>query len=1064
MGEVPGPLFFESVVGKYSSNPADCSNTFLFLAYVGQPLGIEFSMAHISNPTKIEFYDNGILTAVYNYPGGSTVPTHAVIYDATNPLTYSSTGYKRIKVYEMTAGGPAELVFADIVVINKIEQFNILAPPICKDAIVNGHVDYTFSINTAPYHPSDILIDMSSYFSPSTPAHYTGGLAGLTPFQRRLACTAMEKHRIVANFNATMGGSTFTIPPMIINGSSYPGPSWASIKDHVISNVELAAVFDAYPDISFLSLSASFNDGIQTYYVDMDIPVLHDISMTGTSYSSVDVFFHTNSYTVGGTGNQVGYEPVTSATFETWTPTSNPVTQVYGGSQPVYRIFGDLIVPAGTRLTLKDMRIEFGPNARLIVQTEPGTNKNGGILMLDNSTLTAYRGCSGTSANMWLGVQVWGNKTKNQEFSLITSGTNHQGILSMNNNSEISYAEMGAQAYRVEGDYCDASGCAQSGGIIIASNSRFFNNRRALYFDKYVWSPGDGVYTPNKSSITKCTFEHTAEPMYYPWRGFIVGWGCKALNIKGNTFVDNDPATKLTGFGIYTSEMGMNIAALTPLIGAATPNTFINLNTGIHNNSLFGGAALTATGNVFTDVAFGIWTRDVAVPQITKNRIGLVDGFYSSWNSEDAFVATGVTLETGSGYTVQQNDIYANSKKARGSVGVMAWNTGSSENVVRNNAYSYLGTGNLSNFKNRGLCAQTQGICGLQWLCNTHQYNVMDIGARGEGAMYDGIKPAQGTSNNPAGNVFSIGDFGHNMDIYNPAWEVKPFNYYFYEYGIDEEPISWIGFVTPISTKEKPSCELKQTSPGNNTGPIKDPITRLPDIFHNIHFYLTDSVGMTKRDSLHYWVGQWQDPYGALLQTDLYLEDGDTASARLTYNGITQLYNVSPDEYAEFTQWGLQLLDLRINMLVANRSPKDLTQGEAAILQTVADSAAMWAKIRAQNWLTFIDGAGRYNEFLYPDEGNQRPANSEAPGIEALVTNKLKVGPNPVDDYLQVEFTHEDGMIEIYNVSGRLILQKKLHQGQQRVDMHQLPDGFYIYQLKQGHTILETGKLTKQNR
>lgn len=34
----------------------------------------------------------------------------------------------------------------------------------------------------------------------------------------------------------------------------------------------------------------------------------------------------------------------------------------------------------------------------------------------------------------------------------------------------------------------------------------------------------------------------------------------------------------------------------------------------------------------------------------------------------------------------------------------------------------------------------------------------------------------------------------------------------------------------------------------------------------------------------------------------------------------------------------------------------------------------------------------------------------------------------------------------------------------QLLDIRQLPEGFYIYRLKQDNTTLETGKLTKQNR
>lgn len=197
---------------------------------------------------------------------------------------------------------------------------------------------------------------------------------------------------------------------------------------------------------------------------------------------------------------------------------------------------------------------------------------------------------------------------------------------------------------------------------------------------------------------------------------------------------------------------------------------------------------------------------------------------------------------------------------------------------------------------------------------------------------------------------------------------------------------------------------------------------------------------------------------------DLHLEEGDTAVARSVYNSIPQQYNISPEEYTEFTQWGHALLNLRIALLAANRSPKDLTQGEKAMLQTIADSAAMWAKVRAQNWLSLIDGVSQSNEFLYPEEGAQRPGGGATPVIQTVAGNDKKVWPNPMTDFLQVDFPQDGGSIEIYSLDGRNVFSQKLQKGRQQLDIRQLPEGFYIYRLKQGNSTLETGKLTKQNR
>jgi|GEM_PF-2557419 len=80
-----------------------------------------------------------------------------------------------------------------------------------------------------------------------------------------------------------------------------------------------------------------------------------------------------------------------------------------------------------------------------------------------------------------------------------------------------------------------------------------------------------------------------------------------------------------------------------------------------------------------------------------------------------------------------------------------------------------------------------------------------------------------------------------------------------------------------------------------------------------------------------------------------------------------------------------------------------------------------------------------------------------------LANADMIVWPNPVKGYLQISFTHEEGSIEITSMDGRMLFNQKLHQRQQ-LNLLELPDSFYIYQLKMGNAILEIGKLTKQTR
>ncbi len=77
-------------------------------------------------------------------------------------------------------------------------------------------------------------------------------------------------------------------------------------------------------------------------------------------------------------------------------------------------------------------------------------------------------------------------------------------------------------------------------------------------------------------------------------------------------------------------------------------------------------------------------------------------------------------------------------------------------------------------------------------------------------------------------------------------------------------------------------------------------------------------------------------------------------------------------------------------------------------------------------------------------------------------SNKIQVFPNPSKERLiEIKGIEKNGIqMEIYSISGKLILNKKLNQ-EKRIDLRGLKinSGFYIYKLKVENKILKTGKL-----
>jgi len=67
--------------------------------------------------------------------------------------------------------------------------------------------------------------------------------------------------------------------------------------------------------------------------------------------------------------------------------------------------------------------------------------------------------------------------------------------------------------------------------------------------------------------------------------------------------------------------------------------------------------------------------------------------------------------------------------------------------------------------------------------------------------------------------------------------------------------------------------------PSGNT----DPVSKHFDIINNINYYIGNPLGVGHRDSLYYWVGQLQTPYGTLSMADLLIQDSLLDSAYTVY-------------------------------------------------------------------------------------------------------------------------------------------------------------------------------------
>ncbi|HLS30485.1 MAG TPA: T9SS type A sorting domain-containing protein [Flavobacteriaceae bacterium] len=82
--------------------------------------------------------------------------------------------------------------------------------------------------------------------------------------------------------------------------------------------------------------------------------------------------------------------------------------------------------------------------------------------------------------------------------------------------------------------------------------------------------------------------------------------------------------------------------------------------------------------------------------------------------------------------------------------------------------------------------------------------------------------------------------------------------------------------------------------------------------------------------------------------------------------------------------------------------------------------------------------------------------------VEEQQKSNLTFYPNPAKDFLYIENLINPVQIEIYDLSGKVLLNKEVDEATKQVNVSQLAEGVYLYQLSQDGQELKTGKLVKK--
>lgn len=412
-------------------------------------------------------------------------------------------------------------------------------------------------------------------------------------------------------------------------------------------------------------------------------------------------------------------------------------------------------------------------------------------LLVDNSTITNE--CN----TMWEGIVVRGDKMTPQELTSTDNTTNlspTEGYVYLNN-ATISYAREAIRLWNPEQEWVSANQIdnhGESGGIVIAENSTFINNRRSvefMWYKNYDWITG--IETPNMSSFKECTFKVTDDYRTdYPFYAHVSMWDNRGINYKACTFANNKTNSSIyenKGMGIISMDANFtveNIGALKSqfkgltygvnVINSEKGATNVNIIKSAFNKNQVGAYLLHANQSIFkgNSIALGRITNDPSEPDLIIYGTGFNQS--GQFTYEDNYF-TGYTIAGTSAYTV--GEWFMNNSISS-----------DAENVSNNNKFNKIPWASHSNYFNRKLAIDGT-VKGLQFKCNKNIDNIHDFTSwSSSDPIYieAGIRDNQGNLTSYAGNTFSVGSsaaFAHFNHI-----EPKHINYYISVLGAADAP------------------------------------------------------------------------------------------------------------------------------------------------------------------------------------------------------------------------------------------------------------------------------------
>ena len=720
---------------------------------------------------------------------------------------------------------------------------------------------------------------------------------------------------------------------------------------------------------------------------------------------------------------------------------------------------GNIIVDSNATLTVTGV-VHFATSARLIVRP-------GGKLIVDGGTLTSA--CDGV---MWQGIEVVGDRTKQQL-------AQYQGKVELRNGATIENAWCGIRTGLRE----DTVTFATTGGIIIATDATFKNNRQSVVINSYAYTAASGNIANYNATFSRCTLVVDNSNLFAAnntaFAEHVRLWDVKGVAFDGCSFSNTTNSSISNGRGIYAEDAGLMVNTFCPPQisydcecpeAAATHSLFSGFSTAVEILTTGSQYAVSLDGAHFSNNSTGIKVNGNNFATVTRCQFDL-----DQWPDGHSAGNVGLRLEGCSGYKVEENTFERTAYPTGQlpidfSTGILVSGTGTANNSLYRNNFTKLTRG-ISVFGNNGQIKRG----GLQVSCNVFNSGKYDIFLN-SGAT---ISYTQGSFTKGADNVFN-NDNHIVSNLYNPS--TIPITYHYYGSGSNLAPVHYSN-VTLTTTTVENLCT--PTLCNNNGGPnSKSPSGLMSDMDADTYYgavraIMSDSLlDLSVLEQWHAAAQPIADPY-SLTETRFmegYAETfaGNTDSAELANYAEFHAMKVAlraQNDNAD-NQNNINLPNPPNSPTVISNSPTinwySLTPAQIAQLQTIAERNTGRASVMAKGVLCFFFGIcyGDEDYTSETDPSAETRAKRTATGDEVVFDTPLRVWPNPTDDLLFVELRGaEIASVALYDLQGRVVETRhdtSLQGGTATVNVRNVPAGVYVLRVTDAEGKEHQGKVVRR--